>query len=174
MTLASSHSSFVSITDVLGDKSNAPFNTHAMGSTTPGSSSKRPLVGHGGVIPLRISTILSLSICFSLFFILAISFAFMGHDGDEPYFKKTLSNAAQNSPGVSHSVLFALQKFSSGPSGGARTLYRLFCSARALTSMWMSRLSQFDGVSLAAVTRTHWLTRQGFMVAMLVDYLQYL
>jgi hypothetical protein len=74
---------------------------HAMGSTTPSDHRKRPrLIGHGGVIPLRISTILTLCIFFSLLFILVISLAFLGEDGDVPYFKKTLDDVAQNTPGV--------------------------------------------------------------------------
>jgi len=72
-----------------------------MGSTTPSDHRKGPrLIGHGGVIPLRISTILTLSIFFSLLFILVISLAFLGEDGDEPYFKKTLDDVAQNTPGI--------------------------------------------------------------------------
>ena len=106
MSFALSHHSFVSITGVLDDKEN-PSLAHAMGSTTPNDHRKRPpLIAHGGVIPLRISTILTLCVFFSLMFILVISFAFMGDDGDEPYFKKTLDDIAHNTPGVSDSVCF--------------------------------------------------------------------
>jgi hypothetical protein len=108
MTFANSHSSFVSITGLLDDKakSSSKAITHAtMGSTTPYDHNKRPhLIGHGGIIPLRITTILTLSVVFSFFFILVISFAFMGDDGDEPFFKKTLNDVAQNSPGVSDDI----------------------------------------------------------------------
>jgi hypothetical protein len=79
-----------------------------MGSTTPSDHRKRPrLIGHGGVIPLQISTILTLCVFFSLLFILVISFAFLGEDGDAPYFKKTLDDVAQNSPGVL--IMFAFR-----------------------------------------------------------------
>ena len=58
---------------------------------------------------MRVTTLLALGISLSLFFIMAISFAFLGEEGDEPYFKSVLTDVAQNSPGVS--LLFA-----SGPS----------------------------------------------------------
>jgi hypothetical protein len=109
MPFANSHRSFVSITALLDENQKPQFpsktNTHAMGSTTPSEQSKRPrLAGHAGIIPLRISTILTISVLFSLFFITAMSFAFMGDEGDEPHFKKTLNDVAQNTPGVSDSI----------------------------------------------------------------------
>jgi hypothetical protein len=132
MPFAKSHSSFVSITGLLDDdKVKAPSNaiTHAtMGSTTPYDHSKRPrLVGHGGIIPLRITTILTLSVIFSFFFILVISFAFMGDDGDEPYFKKTLNSIAQNSPGVNDAVRFTTAK----TYINSRSSCRSFCWGKA-------------------------------------------
>lgn len=70
-----------------------------MGGTNP-MNKRRTGQAHGGIVPMGISTILCLAISLSLFFITAISFAFMGSDGDEPYFKKTLNSVAQNNPGV--------------------------------------------------------------------------
>ncbi|TFK40790.1 hypothetical protein BDQ12DRAFT_467407 [Crucibulum laeve] len=52
------------------------------------------------VIPLRGSTIVTLAIISSLFFIMSISFAFIGADVDEPFFKHTLDDVATNSPGI--------------------------------------------------------------------------
>jgi len=52
------------------------------------------------VIPLRGKTIATLAIISSLFFIMAISFSFIGADADEPFFKKTLDSVAENNPGV--------------------------------------------------------------------------
>ncbi|KAF8967150.1 hypothetical protein BDZ97DRAFT_1656756 [Flammula alnicola] len=52
------------------------------------------------VIPLRGSTIVTLAVISSLFFIISISFAFVGSDADEPFFKKTLNTVAETSPGV--------------------------------------------------------------------------
>ncbi|KAF7979664.1 hypothetical protein HWV62_41651 [Athelia sp. TMB] len=69
----------------------------AMGSTTPKRSLAR---GNGGIIPMRVTTLLALGISLSLFFIMAISFAFLGEEGDEPYFKSVLTDVAQNSPGI--------------------------------------------------------------------------
>ena len=70
-----------------------------MGGTNP--TDKRELgQAHGGIIPMGIATILCLAILLSLLFIISISFAFMGSDGDEPYFKTILNSVAENSPGV--------------------------------------------------------------------------
>lgn len=52
------------------------------------------------VIPLRGSTIVTLAIIASLFFIMSISFAFLGADVEDPYFKNMLNNVASNSPGI--------------------------------------------------------------------------
>ncbi|KAF9556752.1 hypothetical protein CPC08DRAFT_710984 [Agrocybe pediades] len=51
-------------------------------------------------IPLRGSTIVTLAIIASIFFIMAISMAFLGADADEPYFKRTLDTVAATNPGV--------------------------------------------------------------------------
>lgn len=69
-----------------------------MGGTHP-----KPLIlaGRAGVIPMRITTILTLAIILSCLFIMSISFAFLGEDDDEPHFKQLLGGVAQNSPGVS-------------------------------------------------------------------------
>lgn len=53
---------------------------------------------------MGITAILCLAISLSLIFIITISFAFMGSDGDEPYFKKILNSAAENNPGVYLSI----------------------------------------------------------------------
>lgn len=172
MTFANSHSSFVSITGLLDDKakSSSKAITHAtMGSTTPYDHNKQPrrLIGHGGIIPLRITTILTLSVVFSVCFILVISFAFMGDDGDEPFFKKTLNDVAQNSPGVSDAI--HLKTLKTYP--GDRSVCRLFCWVKALMSTSTSLPSPFGGVSLAAAMDTSWPIRQG-LTGVLVDYLQ--
>lgn len=73
-----------------------------MGSTNPKDDGKKQrLLGHAGIIPMGISTVIMLAVTLSLFFILSICFAFMGSDGDEPHFKKTLNDVAKNHPGVS-------------------------------------------------------------------------
>ena len=103
MPFPNSHRSFVSITGLLDDKkdSSSKAITQATGRTTPRKDAR--LAGHGGIIPLRIGTVLVLAATFSLLFILSICFAFIGDGGDEPYFKQTLNSVAQNSPGVSDS-----------------------------------------------------------------------
>ncbi|KAF8895510.1 hypothetical protein BD779DRAFT_733867 [Infundibulicybe gibba] len=52
------------------------------------------------VVPMRGSTVIILAILSSLFFILVISFAFIGADIDEPYFQKILTSVAETSPGL--------------------------------------------------------------------------
>lgn len=52
------------------------------------------------VIPLRGSTIVTMAIMASLFFIISISLAFLGGDIEDPYFKTTLDHVAETSPGV--------------------------------------------------------------------------
>ncbi|KAF9445391.1 hypothetical protein P691DRAFT_777608 [Macrolepiota fuliginosa MF-IS2] len=52
------------------------------------------------VIPLRGSTIVTLAIIASLFFIMSISFAFLGADVEDPYFKMALDKVAESSPGI--------------------------------------------------------------------------
>jgi len=52
------------------------------------------------VIPLRGGTIVALAIISSLFFIMSLSFAFIGADAGEPYFKSMLDTVAETSPGV--------------------------------------------------------------------------
>lgn len=63
------------------------------------------IVPRGGMIPLRGSTLVTLATIASLFFIMSISFAFIGEDMEEPYYKKMLDGIAIDSPGVSlHAV----------------------------------------------------------------------
>ena len=52
------------------------------------------------VIPLRGGTIVTLAIISSLFFIMSLSFAFIGADAGEPYFKHMLDTVGEASPGV--------------------------------------------------------------------------
>lgn len=72
-----------------------------MGGTESQSATKkiRPIPANL-VIPLRGSTIVTLAIMASLFFIISISFAFLGADVEDPYFKTTLNKVAESSPGV--------------------------------------------------------------------------
>lgn len=58
------------------------------------------LRGTSGVIPLGSTFIVGIAIIMSLFFIGAISFAFIGGE-DAPAFQDVLNNLAQTSPGVS-------------------------------------------------------------------------
>jgi len=57
------------------------------------------------VIPLRGGTIIVLAMIASLFFIMSLSFAFIGADAGEPYFKRMLDTVAETSPGV-HLMIF--------------------------------------------------------------------
>lgn len=104
MSFSNSHRSFFSITGLLDEKKTPSSKaiSQATGRTNPKNGAR--LAGHGGIIPLRITTILMLAVTLSLFFILSVCFAFMGYDGDEPYFKQTLNSVAQNNPGVSDFV----------------------------------------------------------------------
>ncbi|KAF9233293.1 hypothetical protein BU15DRAFT_54088 [Melanogaster broomeanus] len=72
-----------------------------MGGTKPIARSKNsvPLVT-GGMVRIQNITLLAIAVLFSLFFILALSCAFLGADADEPYFKSILNDVAQNSPGI--------------------------------------------------------------------------
>ena len=74
-----------------------------MGGTHP-TNKRRLGQAYGGIIPMGITAILCLAISLSLIFIITISSAFMGSDGDEPYFKKILNSAAENNPGVYLSI----------------------------------------------------------------------
>lgn len=60
---------------------------------------KPPLRGAGGVIPLGATFIVGIGIVISLFFIGALSFAFIGSE-DEPVFQKRLDTLAATSPGL--------------------------------------------------------------------------
>lgn len=77
-----------------------------MGGTTPIDKRARPGVGSfsmGGIVRMTGCTLLSLSLIFSVCFILAVSCAFWGDDEDEPYFKSILNEVASANPGVSAS-----------------------------------------------------------------------
>lgn len=56
---------------------------------------------------MGVPTIIGFGITLSLFFIMAMCFAFLGEEGDVPFFKNALADVAQNSPGVSD-ILFEL------------------------------------------------------------------
>lgn len=56
--------------------------------------------GTDGIVPIRPLTLLVLALFLSTLFTVAISFSFLGHDADEPYFKKTLDDVAQTNPGI--------------------------------------------------------------------------
>lgn len=64
-------------------------------------------------IPLRGSTIVILAVISSIFFIMAISMAFLGADEDEPFFQRTLDTVATTNPGVrvTHSLTDTLFDF---------------------------------------------------------------
>lgn len=62
------------------------------------------LRGTGGVVPLGPTFIVGIAIIMSLFFIGAVSFAFIGAE-DAPVFQNTLNDLAKSSPGVSTSVI---------------------------------------------------------------------
>lgn len=170
MSFPNSHRSFVSITGLLDDNKNPSSKaiTQATGRTTPGKGAR--LAGHGGIIPLRVTTILVLGITFSLFFILSICFAFMGDDGDEPHFKQTLNAVAQNSPGVSHFGFTALRCACWEFDIYYTPSFRLFCWVRASMLTSTSRLLLFDGPSSVVVMSTYYPTQQGF-TEVPVDYL---
>lgn len=70
-------------------------NSHSIGNL----NKLRPLPANL-MIPLRGSTIVTLGIIASLFFIISISFAFLGADIEDPYFRSTLNEVAETSPGV--------------------------------------------------------------------------
>ncbi|KAL4075139.1 hypothetical protein V8B97DRAFT_1543791 [Scleroderma yunnanense] len=74
-----------------------------MGGTTPISkrphASTRPL-STGGIIRMTGCTLLSVSLIFSICFILALLCAFGGDDEDEPYFRSILNEVASTSPGI--------------------------------------------------------------------------
>lgn len=63
------------------------------------------------VIPLHGGTIIVLAMIASLFFIMSLSFAFIGADAGEPYFKRMLDTVAQTSPGV-HLMIFNYMRHS--------------------------------------------------------------
>lgn len=63
-------------------------------------SVKTKLRGSAGVIPLGPTFIVGIAVVMSLFFIGALSFAFIGAE-DEPMFQKTLNELAKEHPGVS-------------------------------------------------------------------------
>ncbi|KAH7924952.1 hypothetical protein BV22DRAFT_1195521 [Leucogyrophana mollusca] len=73
-----------------------------MGGTNPiGRSRPKDNPGSfGGVVRLQNTTLLAIAIIFSLFFILALSCAFLGDDEDEPYFKSILNEVALHDPGI--------------------------------------------------------------------------
>ncbi|KXN81758.1 hypothetical protein AN958_03684 [Leucoagaricus sp. SymC.cos] len=52
------------------------------------------------VIPLKGSTLVTIAIIASLIFIISISFAFLGADVEDPYFRATLDRVAETSPGI--------------------------------------------------------------------------
>ncbi|KAI6014667.1 hypothetical protein EDC04DRAFT_657176 [Pisolithus marmoratus] len=60
------------------------------------------LVTHGtnGIIPIRPLTLLVFALLLSTLFTIAISFSFLGHDADEPYFKQMLNDVAEANPGI--------------------------------------------------------------------------
>lgn len=49
---------------------------------------------------MGVTTIIGFGITLSLFFIMAMCFAFLGEEGDVPFFKNALADVAQNSPGI--------------------------------------------------------------------------
>ena len=59
--------------------------------------------GDNGVVPLGSLFIVGIAIVISLFFIAAVSFAFIGAEEELP-FKDTLNDLAENSPGVRLSI----------------------------------------------------------------------
>ncbi|KAG2126536.1 hypothetical protein DEU56DRAFT_822353 [Suillus clintonianus] len=75
-----------------------------MGGTSPIGRSRGDAVhlhtGTGGIVPLQNVTVLIFAIIFSLLFIIAVSFSFLGEDEDEPPFKSMLNDIAKNDPGV--------------------------------------------------------------------------
>jgi hypothetical protein len=58
------------------------------------------------VVPLSGSTIVTFAIIASIFFVMSISFAFLGADIEDPHFKITLDNVAETSPGVCFLLLW--------------------------------------------------------------------
>ncbi|KAF8158150.1 hypothetical protein B0H34DRAFT_797567 [Crassisporium funariophilum] len=73
---------------------------HVQEKQVSGPVARRRLVPSNMVVPLRGSTIVALAIISSLFFIMSISFAFIGADADGPFFMKTLNSVAEISPGI--------------------------------------------------------------------------
>ena len=66
--------------------------------------SAKKLRGTAGVIPLGPAFIVGIAIIMSLFFIGALSFAFVGGE-DVPVFREILDDLANNDPGVRRHVL---------------------------------------------------------------------
>jgi hypothetical protein len=52
------------------------------------------------IVPLSGFTLVTIAIVASIFFVISISFAFLGADVEDPYFRITLDKVAESSPGV--------------------------------------------------------------------------
>jgi len=88
-----------------------------MGGTTSIDKRARPSgvvsFSMGGIIRMSGCTLPSVSLIFSLCFILAVSCAFWGDNEDEPYFKSILNEVALTNSGV------RTMPFSSSAPGGS-------------------------------------------------------
>lgn len=67
-------------------------------------TARRPIPANLAV-PLHSTTLVTIAIIASLFFIISISFAFLGADVEDPYFRTTLDTVAESSPGVRSAFL---------------------------------------------------------------------